>query len=67
VRERETGIGGAESWEGPALVGVKKAFGPGDGGQSDRHYPFQDLGDGFEEDDDAEGGRGVVAGLARLV
>jgi len=67
VHEFEAGVGGAESREGAALVRVEEAFGLGDGRQSDCHHPFEDLGDSFEEDDDAKGGGGVVGGLARLV
>jgi len=43
VHEGEAGVGGAESWQGAALVWVEEASRPSDGGQSDRHYPFQDL------------------------
>jgi len=67
VHESEAGVGGAESWQGAALVRVEEASRPSDGGQSDRHYLREDLGDGLEEDNDAEGGGGVVGGLARLV
>ena len=67
MHEGEAGVGGAESWQGAELVRVKEASRPCDGRQSDRHYPFEDFRDGFEEDKDAEGGRGVVGGLAGLV
>jgi len=67
VHECEAGVGGAKSREGAALVCVEEALGPSDGRQPDRHHSFEDLGDGFEEDDDAEGGGGVVGGLARFV
>ena len=67
MSEGEAGVRGAEARERAALVTVKEALGPGDGGQPHRHYPFQDLRYGFESDYDAEGGRGVVGGFARLV
>jgi len=56
VHEGEAGVGVTESWQGAALVWVEQASRPSDGGQSDRHYPFEDLGHGFEEKNDAEGG-----------
>jgi len=67
VRESKAGVGGAESPEGAALVWVGEALGSGDGGQPDRHYQFKDFRNGCEEDDDAEGGGGIVRGLAGLV
>jgi len=67
VHEGEAGVRGAKSWQGAALVQVEEASRPSDGGQSDLHYPFEDLPDGLEEDNDAEGGGGVVAGLSSLV
>jgi len=67
VSESKAGVGGAKSWQGAALVGVEKAFGSGDGSQPDCHHTFEDLGDGFEEDDYAEGGGGVVGGFSGLV
>jgi len=67
VHEGEAGVGGAEPWQGAALVWVEEASRSGGGGQSDCHYPFEDLRDGLEEDNDAEGGGGVVGGLAGLV
>ena len=56
MHEGEAGVGGAESWQGPALVWVEEAVGPSDDGQSDRHYSFEDLRDGFEKNNEAEGG-----------
>jgi len=67
LSEGEAGVGGAESREEAALVRVEEASGFCNGRQSECHYPFEDLGDGFEEDDDVEGGGGVVGGLAGLV
>jgi len=67
VHEREAGVGGAESWQGAGLVWREKALGPGEGGQPDPHYPLKDFRDGFEEDNDTEGGGGIVGGLTRLV
>jgi len=37
VSEGEAGVRGAEARERAALVRVKEALGPGDGGQPDRH------------------------------
>jgi len=45
---------------------MEKAPGSSDGGQSDRHHPFENFWIGFEEDDDGEGGQGVIGGLAGL-
>jgi len=67
VHKGEAGVGGAQSWQGAVMVWVEEAFRPGDGGQSDRHYSLEDLCDGLEEDDDAEGNGGVVGGLAGFV
>jgi len=67
VYESETGIGGPEPRKGAALVRVEEAFGSSNGGQSNRHYSFEDYQNSFEEDDDTEGGGGVVGGLAGLV
>ena len=65
--EGEAGVGGADPWEGAARVRVEEALGFCNDRQPDCHYPFEDLGCGFEEDDDAEGARGVIGGLTRLV
>jgi len=43
MSESQACVGGAEAWKGAALVGVKEALGSGDGGQPDRHHPFEDL------------------------
>jgi len=64
VSEGEAGVGGAESREGAALVRVEEASGFCNGRQSHCHNPFEDLGDGLEEDNDARAGGGVVGGLA---
>jgi len=56
VGESEAGVGGAEARERAALVRVKEALGSGDGRQPDCHHPFKDFGDGFKQNDDAEGG-----------
>ena len=65
--EGEAGVGGAESGEGAALVWVEEAFGFGDGRQPDCHHQFEDLSDGFEEDNDTKRGLGVVGGLAGFI
>jgi len=65
--EGEAGVGGAKSREGAAVVWVEETFGVGDGRQPDCHNLFEDFGDGFEEDDDMEGGGGVVGGLAGFI
>jgi len=49
------------------LILVEQTLGSSDGGQPDRHHPFEDPGNGFEEGDDEERDGGVIAGLARLV
>ena len=46
---------------------MKPARFPCQGGESDGEDSFEDLGDGFEEDDDTEGGRRVVGRLAGFV
>jgi len=67
VCEGEAGVGGAEPWKRATLVWRVETLGFSDGRQPNCHYPFKDVGDGFMEDDDAEGGAGVVGGLAGLV
>jgi len=64
---REAGVGGAESRQGTALVWMEEALGSGEGGQPDRHYLFKDFQDAFEEDDNTEGGGGIVGGHAGFV
>jgi len=49
------------------LVAVKEAGEPCDGGEVGGDYPFQDLGDSLEEDNNPEGSRRVVGLLARFV
>ena len=61
------GIRGTEAREGAALVWMKQACFPCQGGESDGEDAFEDLGDGFEEDDDTEGSRSVVGGFASRV
>jgi len=67
VREGEACIGQAEPGEGPALVRVEETPGFGDGRQPDCHYPLEDLGDGFGENNEGEGGGGVGEGLTGFV
>ena len=59
-------VPGAEAREGATLVWVKQARLPCQGGESNGEDAFQDLGDGFEENDDAERGRSVVGRLAPI-
>ena len=54
------GIKGGKAGEGAGLVGVEEGTGPGDEGQAGGRNAFHDFGEGFEEDDDPEGGRLVV-------
>ena len=65
--EGEAGVGGAEPGEGAALVWMEETFGFRNGRLSDCHHSFEDLGDGFEEDHETKGSRGVVGVLGRLV
>ena len=60
-------IRGAEAREGAALVWVKQARLPCQRGEPDGQDGFKDLRDGFEEDDNAEGSRGVIGRLAGFV
>ena len=46
---------------------MKEAGEPGAGGEAGGDYPFQDLGDSLEEDNNSEWGRRVVGLLARFV
>ena len=46
--ESEAGVGGGEAWKRGGLLRMKEALGSGDGGQLDRHYPFEDLQYGFQ-------------------
>ena len=60
-------IRGTEAREGATLVRVKQACFPCQGGESDGKDAFEDLGDGFKEDDNAKGGRSVVGRFAGFV
>ena len=60
-------VRGAEAREGATLVWVKEACLPRQGDQSHSEDAFEDLGNGFEEDDDPEGGRSVVGWFAGFV
>ena len=60
-------IRGAEAGEGAALVRVTQACLSCQGGEPDCENALNDFGDSFEEDNDAEGGRGVVARFAGFV
>ena len=67
VGKSRTGIERGYGGDQPALVTVKKTGVPGDGGEAGGDYPFQDLRDSLEEDDNPEGSRRVVGLLARFV
>ena len=67
MHEGGAGVGEADSGQGAALLWVEEASRSSDGGQSDRHHPFDSLRDSFEEDNDAKGGRGIIGGLAGLI
>jgi len=67
MHEGEAGVGGAESRQGAALGEMGEPLGSRDGGQPDHPYPSRDFRNGFSEDNDPEGGRGVIGGLAGLV
>ena len=56
MHEGEAGVGGAESSPGAALVWIEKVLESGQGGQPDCHYPFNNFRDGFEENNNTEGG-----------
>ena len=60
-------IRGAEARKGATLVGVKQSRLSCQGGESDGENTFEDFRNGLEEDDDAEGGWGVVGWFAGLV
>ena len=60
-------VRGAEAREGAALVGVEQACMSCQSGEPDGEDAFEDLRDGFEENNDAERSQGVVGWLARLV
>ena len=60
-------VRGAEAGEGATLVWVKQARIPCQGGESNGEDAFEDLGYGFDKDDDTEGGRSVVGRLAGFV
>ena len=65
--ESRGGIEYGKAGEGAGLVGVEEATGPGQEGESGGGDTFKNLGESFQEDDDSEGGRRVVRGLARLI
>ena len=62
-----TSVGGAQPRDGAALVRVEEAGLPGQASESDGHDLFEYLGDGFEEDNNAEACRRVIRGFAWLV
>ena len=43
MHKGEAGVGGAESWQGAALIWVKEAPSCSDGGQSDNDDSFVDF------------------------
>ena len=65
--EGGTGIKGGERGEGPTLIGEEEASISGNWGKAGSDNPLQDFRDSLEEDDDAEGGRGIIELLGRLV
>ena len=67
ISEGSAGIKGGEIGEGSALIGMEKPNVSGDRGKTRSDNPFQDFGDCLEEDDNPEGGRGVIGLFAWLV
>ena len=67
LSESRAGVKQGEGWERPALVTVNEAGVPGDRGEAEGDYSFQDLGDSLEEDNNSEGSWGVGGLFARLV
>ena len=67
MSEGDYRVRGAKAGEGATLVWVKQARPPCQGGESNGDDAFEDLGDGFEEDDDTEGSRSVVGRFAGFV
>ena len=48
MSEVEACVGGAEALKGLVLVREEEMSGPGDGGQSYRHHPFENFRHGLE-------------------
>jgi len=61
------GVEGGEAREGSCLVRMKQAYVAGQEGETSSNDSLQYLGQGFEQDNDPEGGRGIIGGLARLI
>ena len=67
MREGRGGVEGGETGEGAGLVRVEEGTGPGNEGKARGGDAFHDLGEGLKEDNNPEGGGGVIGGLAWLV
>ena len=65
--EGSSGVERGETGEGAGLVAVEQGAGPGQEGETRGGNAFHNLREGFEEDDDPEGGWRVIRGLAWLV
>jgi len=65
--EGRCGVESGEAREGSCLVRVKQAYMPGQEGETESDDSLQYFGKSFKQDDDPEGGRGIIGGLARLI
>ena len=52
-----SGVEGGKAGEGAGLMGVEEGAGPGNESEAGGRNAFYDFGEGFEKDDDPEGGR----------
>ena len=67
MREGRGGIERGKAGEEAGLMGMEQGTGPGQEGEAGGGDAFYNLGKGFEEDDDPEGGWRVIRGFAWFV
>ena len=67
VGEGRSGVERGKAGEGAGLVGMEEGARPGQEGEAGGGDAFHNLGKSLEEDDDPEGGRRIIRGLAWLV
>jgi len=67
VCESSDSVETAQTCKGPTLIGVQEAKGAGGGGKTKSRKSFKDLGDSFEQDNDAKGSRCTVIRFAWFV
>jgi len=67
VGESSDSVKTAQTGQGPTLIGVQETKGAGGGGETKSRKSFEDIGDSFEQDNDAKGSRCTVIGFAWFI